>query len=81
MSFVIVRSDTGTATMFSLSAGRDWASPVGGWVSEPVKALQFAREKDGQQFLDGMLHYAAPFCMVQSLDQVVRTPSEDSHGL
>ena len=81
MSFVIVRTDVGVSTMFSIAAGRDFASPIGGWVSDPAQALQFARKSDAESFLEKLMHYAAPFCDVRELSSVAHSTLEDSHGL
>jgi hypothetical protein len=56
--------DMGIPSYFSMTVGRDLGSPLGGWVNEPEKALQFARTKDAQAFLDKMLSFAAPFSEV-----------------
>lgn len=64
MAHLIKRTDLGMPQYFSLSVGREYASPMGGWTMEPDMALQFARDKDAKQFVETLLPQVAPFCEV-----------------
>jgi len=64
MSYLIARTDIGLKDYFSLSAGRDQGSPLGGWVADPDKAIQFGRAKDANQFMEQFIPHSAPFCEV-----------------
>ncbi|WP_017773835.1 hypothetical protein [Paraburkholderia kururiensis] len=62
--WLVERIDGGQKTFFCCEVGRDFASPSGGWASDPKKALRFARERDAQQFLSTFLRHEAPFCQI-----------------
>lgn len=52
MSHVIRRDSGGLPTFLSLSAGKKTGHPMGAWTSDIEEAIQFAREQDGEEFVD-----------------------------
>lgn len=63
MSFVIENAQDGLPTYFAPKAGRNLAAGSG-WIADRDEALQFARERDAQAFLDVYLPGFAPFCTI-----------------
>lgn len=55
MAYTILKNGQGGAVYFSPRTGRQLGNPLGGWVTEKADAIQFARDKDAQEFIDTFL--------------------------
>lgn len=63
IAYVIQQSFDGLPTYYAPSTARRFAGG-GGWEPSPENALAFARERDGQAFVDFHLPHLAGVCSV-----------------
>lgn len=62
-AFLIRQSLDGVPSFYSARVGRDYGTPHG-WTQQAEEAMQFARERDAQAFIDTFLMHQAPFCQI-----------------
>jgi hypothetical protein len=62
--WLIEMNDAGQKSALSLSEGRVIGRPLGAWTPDTSRALLFARQQDGEDFVKAFLRNEAPFVKV-----------------
>ena len=62
-AFVICDRSSGMPSFYSLGIAQNFAAGYG-WTPDPKEALCFARETDGQRFMDKFLPHIAPYATI-----------------